>query len=68
MNWQTLEVAEGRDFQDSLFQETTESRRLPPVMRDPQAERFQATVEQKLKEFRTLKQLHQTLSKQVPLL
>ena len=36
------------------------------VIQDPQAEKFRITLENKIKEFRTLKQLDQTLCKQTP--
>ena len=36
------------------------------MLRDPQADKFRQVVSNKIKEFRTLKQLDQTLQKQTP--
>ncbi len=36
------------------------------IFRDPHAERFQSMVNSRIKDFRTLKQLEQTLQKQTP--
>ena len=53
---------------DSIMLDSVMNSQLPPVVVDPKAEKFKSICDAKMKEFRTLRQLESTLSRQTPII
>ena len=65
---QTILSGTGQNSLDGTIDSVMDSRRNGEVtvIRDPQVDKFNRVIDAKIQEFRTLKQLEQTLSKQTP--